>query len=75
MHIAVNRNAACPSCSGGGDRSCICDGNGLVEVREIIQVDVPPNSVDGNRVRILGKGHADSDGSVSELYVTLEEGG
>ena len=73
MHIAVNRNAACPSCSGGGDTSCICDGNGVVEVREIIEVVVPANSVDGNRVRISGKGHADANGSVADLYVLLEE--
>lgn len=71
--VAITRAAACPSCGGHGDSSCICGGKGRIKVRETVSVVVPPGARAGARLRVEGKGTAGLDGAVDgDLYLLLE---
>lgn len=71
--IAVTRNAACPSCSAGGDASCICSGLGRVKVKEKVKVTIPAGARHGARLRLAGKGTAGLAGRADgDLFLQLE---
>ena len=57
----------CRACDGRGqvvtDPCGTCRGNGRVEVRRTIEVDVPPGVDTGNRIRYSGEGHAGDPGA------------
>jgi molecular chaperone DnaJ len=71
--ISVTRLAACPSCGGQGDGSCICRGEGRLLVREKVKVVVPPGARPGARLRLRSKGNEGLAGEpAGDLYLTLE---
>ena len=71
--IAVKRLVACPSCK-TGEASCgLCQGEGRIEVRDQLKVEIPPNARYGSRLRLRGKGSAGvGGGAVGDLYLELE---
>jgi molecular chaperone DnaJ len=71
--VSVTRLAACPSCAGEGDGSCICRGEGRLLVREKVKVVVPPGARPGARLRLRSKGNEGLAGEpAGDLYLTLE---
>jgi len=49
-----------------------CDGEGIVEERETLTVDIPAGVEDGQRLRVRGKGHQAADGSRGDLFVRVD---
>ncbi len=67
---------ACPTCHGAGrqiDDPCkSCQGEGRVDKRKTLSVDVPAGVDDGTRIRLTGKGEAGPNGaSPGDLYIFL----
>jgi len=72
----VMRTGACPTCNGDGklpEQPCeICDGQGRVQERRALEVDIPAGIDHGQRIRIGGSGHSGSPGAGDgDLYVQV----
>ena len=70
------RAQACHACGGTGsviETPCpACDGAGRTIVERTVDVSIPPGIHDGQRIRISGKGHAGTPGSVAgDAYVLV----
>jgi len=66
----------CGSCNGSGnlpkDKCDVCTGIGKIkEEDEMIEISIPPGTVDGLQLRISGKGENGENGQVGDLYVNL----
>ena len=71
--IAVKRLVACPSCTDGETSCNVCHGEGRIEVRDQLKVEIPPSARYGSRLRLKGKGSAGvGGGGVGDLYLELE---
>jgi molecular chaperone DnaJ len=66
---------SCPECGGAGkvvEKACKeCRGEGRVLAQRSIEVDVPPGIHDGQRIRILGEGHAGQGGHRGNVFVVV----
>ncbi len=74
-HMVFSRS--CPGCGGSGQqrpRPCDpCAGTGQETRSETVQVRVPPGIVDGDRVRVPGKGNVGvRGGEAGDLYITVQ---
>jgi molecular chaperone DnaJ len=66
----------CPTCHGRGeviDSPCRkCGGDGRVDERQKIDVNIPPGVDEGTRIRVAGKGEAGPNGSpAGDLYIFI----
>ncbi|HZG45944.1 MAG TPA: molecular chaperone DnaJ, partial [Allosphingosinicella sp.] len=66
----------CPSCRGVGeviaDPCAACQGEGRVEKRRSLQVNVPPGVDEGTRIRLAGEGEAGiRGGPPGDLYIFI----
>lgn len=79
--VAVNQgpfsfSQPCPSCGGAGrtiDQPCSsCRGRGAVRSRQDVKVRIPPGVVDGEKIRVRGRGAAGTRGGHrGDLWVRL----
>jgi molecular chaperone DnaJ len=71
-------NVACPQCGGTGkaQNDCPnCDGDGVVQRTETLEVRIKAGTRDGQRIRLAGKGNAGMrGGSPGDLYITVRIG-
>ncbi len=72
----IIRVTTCPSCSGTGesisDPCPNCDGEGIVDTVEKLNVRVPPGAEQGSRLRVPGKGDVGKRGApAGDLYIDL----
>lgn len=70
----------CPTCHGRGevieDPCRRCGGDGRVDVRQKIEVTIPPGVDEGTRIRVAGKGEAGPNGAPSgDLYIFIHIAG
>ncbi|HSC28019.1 MAG TPA: J domain-containing protein [Vicinamibacterales bacterium] len=73
-HMVFARS--CPACGGSGrqrwQRCAGCAGQGRTVRTEAVDVDVPPGTAGGVRLRVPGHGHAGRNGGqTGDLYVTV----
>ncbi len=66
----------CPTCHGRGEvieSPCRkCGGDGRVDARKAIKVDIPPGVDEGTRIRVAGKGEAGPNGAAAgDLYIFI----
>lgn len=65
----------CPSCGGLGqiivEKCGECRGQGYVEEKETITVDIPEGVDSGNKIRLAGKGNIGLRGERGDLYVII----
>ena len=66
----------CPTCHGRGevieDPCRKCGGEGRVDVRQKIEVTIPPGVDEGTRIRVAGKGEAGPNGApAGDLYIFM----
>jgi molecular chaperone DnaJ len=50
----------------------VCHGGGTVETTESITVKIPPNTIDGQLIRVEGYGYASIDNGAGDLYLEVE---
>jgi molecular chaperone DnaJ len=67
---------ACPTCQGRGevikDPCRKCRGEGRVDERKTINIDIPPGVDEGTRIRVAGKGEAGPRGAAAgDLYIFI----
>jgi molecular chaperone DnaJ len=66
---------SCPECGGAGtvvEEPCKdCRGEGRVLVQSSIEVDVPAGIHDGQRIRVVGEGHAGVTGHRGNVFVVV----
>ncbi len=72
--IRMRNTAECPACHGKGksitDECSKCGGKGRVKERIKLKIKVPKGVMDGNRIRLNGKGNAGLNGAApGDLYV------
>ncbi len=72
----VQQESVCPTCEGVGkvfEEACQkCDGKGVVEEIETLEVKVPVGVGNGDRIRVTGKGQAGYKGSTSgDLFLNV----
>src|SRR5690349_12234083 len=70
------RTALCDQCGGDGriaETPChTCDGRGMVAAQRRVSVEVPAGIADGQRLRVVGRGHAgERGGPAGDLYVIV----
>ena len=66
----------CPTCHGRGevieDPCRKCRGEGRVDMRQTIEVTIPPGVDEGTRIRVAGKGEAGPNGAAAgDLYIFM----
>ena len=66
----------CPKCRGRGqwpERPCaVCNGSGVRQEASAFAIDIPVGAGDGTRLRLTGKGEADTRGGPpGDLYIVL----
>ncbi len=66
----------CPNCQGRGqvisDPCSKCHGEGRVDERKTISIDIPPGVDEGTRIRVAGKGEAGPNGAAAgDLYIFI----
>jgi len=66
----------CPECNGTGqvpEEKCnTCNGEGLTEQTETLEVDIPQGIRDGQRIKLNGKGHESRKGRNGDLYLIVK---
>ena len=70
------RTALCDQCGGDGkiaETPChTCDGRGMIAAQRRVSVEVPSGIADGQRMRVVGRGHAgERGGPAGDLYVIV----
>jgi molecular chaperone DnaJ len=70
------RTALCDQCGGDGriaESPChTCDGRGMVAAQRRVSVEIPAGIADGQRLRVVGRGHAgERGGPPGDLYVIV----
>lgn len=61
----------CPSCSRAGGFCANCGGTGIVSEQKSVNVKLPPEVTDGQKIRLKGEGKADSRGHKGDLYLKI----
>ncbi len=74
--VSVRRSAVCEHCSGHGRRgghACgVCGGSGQVPKTETYQVKIPAGVIEGQRLRLAGRGEAGTGGGgAGDLYLRV----
>lgn len=74
----MQTQSVCPTCGGEGtvikNKCKACDGEGVVNGEEVIEVKIPAGVADGMVVNVPGKGHAARRGGVpGDIQVYIEE--
>ena len=74
--VNVRHSVICEHCSGqgrrGGHACSVCGGSGQVPKTETYQVKIPPGVVEGQRLRLAGRGEAGTGGGgAGDLYLRV----
>jgi len=73
----IQQVTQCDACDGLGTtytRQCkTCNGHGLVDVTENIEVDIPSGVIEGMTFVMEGKGHGIKGGSEGDLHIKVHE--
>jgi len=78
--ITLRRSVPCETCGGSGvsgRKTCAkCGGSGQIVRTETHQVKIPAGVIEGQRLRVSGKGEAGSSGGATgDLYLTIRLAG
>ncbi len=74
--VSLRRATVCENCGGTGEknrRPCpVCGGTGQVAKTETYQVKIPPGVIEGQKLRVAGRGEAGSHGGeAGDLYLRV----
>lgn len=61
----------CPYCPQGGGFCSHCGGTGIISEQKGVNVKLPPEVHDGQKIRLKGEGKSDSRGNKGDLYFKI----
>lgn len=61
----------CPYCQRGGGFCSHCGGTGIISEQKGVNVKLPPEVHEGQKIRLKGEGKADSYGNKGDLYLKI----
>lgn len=61
----------CPSCQRGGGFCSHCGGTGILSEQKGVNVKLPPEVHEGQKIRLKGEGKADAYGNKGDLYLKI----
>ena len=68
--IKLNSMEKCPQCSGGTFCSN-CGGTGFVNTTDSVKIKIPKNVINGQKIKLKGKGRSDSYGRRGDMYLIV----
>lgn len=61
----------CPYCMGGKGFCPHCGGTGIISEQKSVNVKLPPEAKDGQKIRLKGEGKSDNRGNKGDLYLKI----
>lgn len=61
----------CPHCSPGGGFCPHCGGTGIISEQKSVNVKLPPEVSEGQKIRLKGEGKTDNRGNKGDLYLKI----
>lgn len=61
----------CPYCPQGGGFCAHCGGTGIISEQKSVNVKLPSEVTDGQKIRLKGEGKADNRGNKGDLYLKI----
>lgn len=61
----------CPSCPPGGGFCAHCGGTGIISEQKAVNVKLPPEVKDGQKIRLKGEGKVGNRGQKGDLYLKI----
>ncbi len=62
----------CPSCPAGGGFCSHCGGTGIISEQKSVNVKLPPEVKEGQKIRLKGEGKNDGRGNKGDLYFKIQ---
>ncbi len=72
VSVRINDLEKCTNCSGVGSMCSQCHGTGFVTYSKSLNVKIPPEVKEGQKIRLKGEGKLGSDGSKGDLYLVVK---
>lgn len=70
ISVKLSSLEKCPQCSGGSFCSN-CGGTGFVNTSSTVKIKIPKNVINGQKIKLKGKGRTDTYGRRGDMYLTV----
>ncbi len=72
VSVKINNLEKCTNCSGVGSMCSQCHGTGFVTYSKTLNVKIPAEVKEGQKIRLKGEGKLGSDGTKGDLYLVVK---
>ena len=72
VSVRINNLEKCTNCSGVGSMCSQCHGTGFVTFSKTLNVKIPPEVKEGQKIRLKGEGKSASNGMKGDLYLVVK---
>ncbi len=72
VSVKINNLEKCTDCSGVGSMCSHCHGTGFVTFSKTLNVKIPPEVKEGQKIRLKGEGKSASNGMKGDLYLVVK---
>lgn len=70
--VRINNLEKCTNCSGVGSVCPSCHGTGFVTFSKTLNVKIPPEVKEGQKIRLKGEGKTGTNGTKGDLFLTVK---
>ncbi len=72
VSVKINNLEKCTQCSGVGSVCPHCNGTGFVTYSKTLNVKIPPEVKEGQKIRLKGEGKSGKNGTKGDLYLVVK---
>ena len=72
VSVRINNLEKCTNCSGVGSMCSQCHGTGFVTFSKTLNVKIPPEVKEGQKIRLKGEGKSASNGMKGDLFLVVK---
>ncbi len=72
VSVKINNLEKCTNCSGVGSMCSHCHGTGFVTYSKTLNVKIPPEVKEGQKIRLKGEGKSGADGRKGDLFLVVK---
>lgn len=72
VSVKINNLEKCTNCSGVGSMCSQCHGTGFVTYSKTLNVKIPPEVKEGQKIRLKGEGKSASNGMKGDLFLVVK---